>query len=540
MADKAKTTTSKVFLRDATGLVKNVSLLDAVSLNISNMSGGAALATIGFTMTAIVFAGASISGINLVAASAIAFILSIPQIIVYTIMTRKISRTGGDYVWVSRTYGGLFGGALSFMGYTLETLGYLALIALSLVFAVGSVGLFFYPNSTTFLGLAVPNIPGSNFGTNPTSQFVLAAVVFAVLILINIFRPKIGYKVVSTFAVVGIAALIIGIFALLIGGPSGVQSSQNALASAVGNGNLTYSYVASQYSGPTFSFGASLFILPFFAIFVYPWVNAAPAVASEIKGKNAIRWNVPIASTIAFVLVTSAFAAMYYAGGYSFITSGLSNPTLVFSYAFNFWTLAMGATGNTAIAAIIGVGWIVWNLAILAYGIIVFSRYLFAQAFDRFLPTAFAYVSPRFGSPLIAHVVDLIVTLGLVGVAALLYGSLQALFAFVIASMIYFFFVGIAAVVYGTKNVTGSAKITLQIAGILMAGVFGFIIYQFLSWPTIWGTGATALGIPGYYFGYIYVVVTFVVGLIIYLASKSYYSKKGIDIGLASKEIPPE
>ena len=34
---------SDVFIRQSTGLVKNVSFFDAVALNISNMSGGAAL-----------------------------------------------------------------------------------------------------------------------------------------------------------------------------------------------------------------------------------------------------------------------------------------------------------------------------------------------------------------------------------------------------------------------------------------------------------------------------------------------------------------
>ncbi|MDH2901238.1 MAG: amino acid permease [archaeon] len=531
MADRTKKT---IFTRESTGLVKNVSLLDAISLNISNMSSGAALALIGFTMVTIAFtSGAPTSGINLVAASVIAFVLSIPQIAVYTIMTRKISRTGGDYVWVSRTYGGLFGGSLSFMGYTLETLGYLALICLSLVFAVGSVGLFFSPSSSTYLGLA---LPGNLSGSIPSYQFALAAIVFTLLVLINIFKPKFGYKLVSVLAVVGVVTVFVAIFTLLAAGHSGVVNYMSSL----GNANLTYSAIQSTYTGSTFSFSASLFVLPFFAIFVYPWVNAAPAVASEIKGKNAMRWNVLLGSLVALIVVTGAFATMYYVGGYNFVTAALSNPTLVYNYSFNFWTLAMGVSGNNYLAGIIGIGWIVWNIAILAYGIIVFSRYLFAQAFDRFLPTVFAYVSPKYGSPVVAHVIDLVVTLGLVGAAAFFYGSVSLLFAFVIASMIYFFFIGIAAVVYGTKKDTGSTKIWLQISGILMAAVFGYIIYQFLYWPGIWGTSVTAFGIPGYDFAYIYVAVTFIVGLVIYSISKSYYSTKGIDIGLAFKEIPPE
>src|SRR5271157_5049704 len=118
----------KVFLRESTGLVKNVSALDAIALNLSNMSAGAALATIAFTMVAV-----NTSGTNLVLASVFAFVLSIPQIVVYTIMTRRMPRSGGDYVWVSRALGGFWGSSLAFMGYVLETLAFLALISLAAV-----------------------------------------------------------------------------------------------------------------------------------------------------------------------------------------------------------------------------------------------------------------------------------------------------------------------------------------------------------------------------------------------------------------------
>ena len=82
----------------------------------------------------------TVTGVNLVYGSAIAAMFAVPQMIVYTIMQRHISRTGGDYVWVSRSLGGFAGSTLTFMGITLETMPYLALIALSAVFAIGSVG----------------------------------------------------------------------------------------------------------------------------------------------------------------------------------------------------------------------------------------------------------------------------------------------------------------------------------------------------------------------------------------------------------------
>ena len=66
------------FIRKASGLRRDVSFLDVVSLNLSNMSGGAALGLAGYTMVLL----SSTSGVNLVYGSILAWILSIQQIIV--------------------------------------------------------------------------------------------------------------------------------------------------------------------------------------------------------------------------------------------------------------------------------------------------------------------------------------------------------------------------------------------------------------------------------------------------------------------------
>jgi amino acid transporter len=93
----------------------------------------------------------------------------------------------------------------------------------------------------------------------------------------------------------------------------------------------------------------------------------------------------------------------------------LSNSNLVYDNSFNFWTLAMGVTQFTALKFFIGAGWILWEVAILAFGIITISRYLLAQSLDRFLPSRFAYVSEKWNSPVFAHLFDLVVTVALIG-----------------------------------------------------------------------------------------------------------------------------
>ncbi|MDG6926471.1 MAG: APC family permease [Nitrososphaerota archaeon] len=528
MADKAK---AGVFVRESTGLVKNVSLLNALTLNMGNMSAGAALATIGFTMASLT----SVGGVNLVYASIIAFLLSVPQIIVYTLMGSKIKRTGGDYVWITRSFGGALGGSLSFMGYVLETQVYFALIVLSMVFAIGSVGVAM--GNSSFLGLA---LPGNISGSVPAEQFAVGAVIFLILILANMIRPKVGYRIVTFTILIGVIGILVAIATLLSAGQTGVANYINNIGAVDFNNNpITFNSLVSSYSGSTFNFGATISILPFFAIFVYPWINAGPAVGSELKGTGTARWNVPLASILVLVLLTGAFATMYYVAGLPFTNAALGNAALVFNYSFNFWTLAMGVSGNTALQLFIGLSWILWNVGILAYGVIVISRYLLAQAFDRFLPEKIAYVN-KWGAPVVAQAIVLILTLSLVGAVSFLYGTLQALYAGVIAAMIYFVFIGLTAIIHGSKNERGTNRGLLVVCGLLMSLVFAYITYQFLASPALWGTSTVVNGVPGYDYAYAYVAASFVAGLALYYGCKAYYGRRGIDVTLAYKEIPPE
>ena len=534
---KAQPVQPKIFVRESTGLVKNASFFDTIALNLSNMSIGALLGVFGLYGYLI----PSIVGLNFTYTCIFGFVVAIPQIVIYTMMTRRFPRTGGDYIWISRTFGGFWGSSLSFMGYTLETTAYLALIVLSAVFAIGAVG-FIQSGFTngTFLGLSLPG----NSGGTPLPQFEVGAAIFAILILVNVFKPKAGFKLVSALTIFGVVTLLIAIFTLLWAGHSAVVNYVNSAGWSVSpyvpagyhdilaaGTNLTYTNITQTFTSSSNWLTPALFLLPLIFAFVYPWVNAAPAVASEIKGRTALKWNVPISAVIALVLVTSSFATLYYVGGISFINQAFASWSISVYYTFNFWTLAMGVAGNTYLAWLIGLGWIVWNVGILAYGIIVISRYLLAQSFDRFLPAKISYVSPRFGSPMVAQVISLIVTVTLVGIAAFYYGTVSALFGAIVAAMIYFIFIGLTATVHALKKETGSARVILGVAGLLNIVVFGYVASEFVANPTVWSLNTMTYG---------FVIFSFLFGAAIYLCSKTYYKRKGIDISLAYKEIPPE
>lgn len=536
-----------VFVREATGLVKNVSFFDSIALNLSNMSIGALLGLIGISgLLPMLFAGQNLTGVNLVDLCLIAFVISVPQIVIYTVLTRRYPRAGGDYVFVSRNLGGFVGSVASFVGYTTETTAYLALIALSTVFAIGGVGLFFSSTSSFYTGLATPQGAYPGAPATPDWQFLIGILIFAVLIGINIVRPKAGYRLVSVLTIVGIIALLVAIGTYLVVGHSGVENYINGVT---GNGvsigftnatapSSTYNSVAA--AGSTgFAWGPTIFLIPLIAAFVFPWLNAAPAVAGEIKGKSAVRWNVPISAALAFTFLISSIAVMYWAGGQAFINGAFSTPGYVYGspVGFNFWTLAMGLSGNSAVAAFIGLGWIFANLGILAYGIIVISRYLLAQSFDRFLPSTISDVNPRFGSPVKAFIISLVVTVILVGYAAYNYttsnigAGTNPLFGAILASMIYFMIVGAAAIVHGIKKETGIMKVVMPLAGVGNILVFGFISSQFLTYQAVWSIN---------WFTFSWLVGCLALGIVLFVGSYYYHKGHGININLAYREIPPE
>jgi len=525
------------FARDSTGLVKRVSFIDSISLNVSNMSIGPLLTTIAGSTVATLYIVPTVTGLNLVAASVIAFLLSIPQIVVYTMMSRRYPRTGGDYVFISRNLGGFFGSTLSFWGYTMETLAFLALVAVLTDFAIGSVGLTMAFTYYHYQGTGpVPIFNFYNFFSDPGTQFLFGAVPFAAVILLNIWKPKAGYRLVSILTIFGIFALLLAIGVLLAAGQSGVKSYIDGTAPFLpfGGSNSTYAALANSYvpSGAPFDINLSnvIYVMPVMFAFVYPWLNAAPAVASEIKGDKALKWNVPISALISFALLTTALGVLYAVAGMPFVNAAFSNHAWTLA-GLNFFTLAMAVSGNVVVAWIIGIGLVLMQFGTIAYGVIVFSRYLLAQSFDRFLPSRLSYVSPKLGSPVIAHTFDLIVAVLLIGLATYFFESFSALFSAILASMVYFVFIGLAAAKHAFQKERGTAQIILGLAGILDAAVFGFVSYQYLFSPTFafFNTLNEA-----------YLIITLVAGAVIYLASRSYHKARGINIDLNYKELPPE
>jgi amino acid transporter len=72
------------------------------------------------------------------------------------------------------------------------------------------------------------------------------------------------------------------------------------------------------------------------------------------------------------------------AAGYGF------NMTYYPTGTYNFWTVAIYLAHNEALQWFIGLGLIAWEFFVMAFGVIVFARYVFAFSFDHLFPEIFS------------------------------------------------------------------------------------------------------------------------------------------------------
>jgi hypothetical protein len=210
-----------------------------------------------------------------------------------------------------------------------------------------------------------------------------------------------------------------------------------------------------------------------FALYTYPWINAGPAVSSEFRNAEKVaKLNIVIASLLTFLLVTGAFLEMDLVAGYNFNISAY--PTFI----YNFWTVAIALAGNPVLQWIIGLGVILWNFYTLSYGVVMFSRYVFALSFDRVLPEKFSEVN-KYGSPVYAHLLDLTITLILLAVPVMSVSAATSLYGTTILGAVYLLFGVLAGAVYGFKN----KERVLQVAGIIAAGYLSYLAYEAATNP---------------------------------------------------------
>jgi len=201
-------------------------------------------------------------------------------------------------------------------------------------------------------------------------------------------------------------------------------------------------------------------------------------------------------------------------------------PAIMPPWAFEFF----------AFAALLG------GVIVYCAGVLVVSRCLFAWSFDRLLPSFFAHVSDRNKVPTTALATALIFTLFLLvlEVNANIWTYIGASYFMVMISIFIVCFAGLVFP-YVRKDMFEQMPLKARIGGIPVLSIVSLLSLVFMVW-----TGTSYFTNPAYMTSFgitqtmiVCTVLIYAVGIAIYFISRAYNKRRGIDLAMAFRQIPP-
>ncbi|HXY82543.1 MAG TPA: amino acid permease [Candidatus Saccharimonadales bacterium] len=534
---------SKTFVRDATGLVREYGGLDVL------LFASALVFALVFSTTQFAWFYGNTGGANLTISLLVAAVPFIFLMVTYWVIGIVMPRTGNDYIWTGR----VFHPSIGFVWSLVYVFGG--------VFFAGYVGAclnefsFAFSIALTTVGLT-SNSPGlANLGTflgGPIGTFELGIV----LVLVTGAFAVFGSRFVKGLMYSSWVAAIIGTLLMwyIMGSVSNATFASNwntLLVPSFGN-NATYQALqsggmAGGYT-PTTGFGSIIAALPLASLFLFGG-NYANAFAGEIKN---VRKSIPIALflslffgiiwwSITSTLTLNAVGTDWMSSvGYAWV-NGLHSYTLPFPPSQPLM-LAVAAYPNNTLIDLMMAFYLVGSLAPLFAYLWIPSKYIFAWAFDRVIPSKFADVNERFHTPTLA-------ILGIMGISIIGLGAFLFLgwgSAFTLGTVIWgvsFVIPALALVVfpYVKKDLFEQSPgfVKTKIASIPVMSIIG-LITAILFAAIAYIAYITPADVVPTTFGFEVVAAIIVVGFAIYFASWGYHKSRGLDISMALKAIPPE
>jgi amino acid transporter len=532
-------TESKLFVRRASGLARAWSPLDLF------MRGAGSSNPFGpWMLFALLIAPFIVPGVNIPLAMLVALVFWCISAATYGMFCATMPRSGGDYVWMSRSFKPSIAFGLIVLEMTMygawtyfNTLAAATLGVLPLATYFGNTGLVAWISSSTGL------LTWAAFWIILTALVVIAGMKY-VAYWQRIFWP-------ALIVILGLYLVV----AFSFGHDAFVAAFNSQFNSVLSTGNA-YQYVINAAPTPkvyNFSVSDTLYAAPILTAAIGFMQGAAPVVG-EVKGVGNLRMAmfvflaIPIACTIEAALAALAFMNLVgptfmTAVGYQFATGGALASKIPFTALLTYVVMIM--VKNPWLALIIGLGPIVANMNYYPYPYLMISRWLFAMSFDRLLPAKMVEVERRTRSPIYAVLFVLVLNLAWAGLVAFAGSSVVWYFgAATIGGIFLAIFVGIAAAIFpfrkGTKAIYQASPVAkYKIAGIPLMAILGVLsaisITVFAGYMWIWPYYGTSSPISLTAF-----FVIWLIGIVYYYVVRWYRGRQGIPLDLAFIEVPPE
>jgi APA family basic amino acid/polyamine antiporter len=529
------------FTRKASGLVRDFSQLDAWIYNVLAINIVLNVAT-SYALIQITYGHASMW-----LAFVIAGVFCVFEAIVYAMFVSAMPRSGGDYVFQSRIFGGGVATFFVFTGVTIAQIIFIGLagwLGANLVFGpfLLLLGAHYHAHGL----ISVGNWFITNWGV-----FFTGVAIASWSALVNIRGLRLYALLQRYFFWVGFVCMLIVILGFLFTShASFVSHLNNFVERGFGTRNV---YAATIKAGGTTATGFSLSatlsaaVIAAFALIYPAWgvmqageIKRANSVSSNLKAiVGAEVFSFVFVAIMAALLVSRVGAQFLYASGSLFL-SGSASPLPVPPFFGFFAALTGGSAFMIWVAFILFVAWYVMWIPNVPLG---GTRVMVAMSFDKILPEWVGKVNRRTHTPI--NAILAFSGLGLVSIALYSFSSSFVTYTLgiLILGITAFAVTMLAAIVFPyTKTElyksTGIAR--YKVGPFPAISVCAAVFLVFCVFCDYQALTKDALGINGTH-GLIFLGACYAITAVIYLGTKLYRKRtENLDLSLVYQELPIE
>lgn len=528
---RVATSGSGYFIRNATGLVRELSWFDSFIVGFGLLGPMLGLAET-FAFAPYVFPGANV---------AIAFLLAAPPAFVlgyvYSALSATMPRSGGDYVWVSRNVTTWLGFAVNFF-FTMEAIAFTAIniwflcswfIPLLLV-PLGLQGAAVWASSHT--GAAILGIPGT--------------IGLVILFLRGLHTIK---RFLITIFIINMVGMVVWFAVMLFTSPSGFIANFNTALGAHAYQQVISNAAHSGFAAPTGNHTRNQILMVIFATQSFFGFQQIGYFAGEIKRvKRAAFQSIGTAWGLGVLLFVGGSLLIVHAFGNKFIQAGTylynADPSKYPVPIGGFLSaLTLYLTTNKVIQVVIALGFISMMIWICPASVLLITRNMFAWSFDRILPNWISDVSDRSHAPRNATLVT-----GVLVYVFLILTLYTPFWAYVInltaIGEVVLVAVSLAAIVlpYRHPEIFESASgiVTYRLAGIPLITWGGGLNLLICATIAIFGFITPSLGGAIAASSMLASAALLLAAFPVYWIALFFNRRRGLDMSLAYKELPPE
>ncbi len=530
-----------VFLRRSTGLIREVSLIDALLMNSIGMNVGIGAVFLFLQAQSFFPAGSMIAAV-VIGTVLMAFTL----LWVYSEFSAAMPRSGGDYVFVSRALHPFLGWLMAWsqgVWLIFFWIGFNAWFALTFAIPIALQTIGGVTGATGLNDIATTI-------TQPIWVFILGSMINVAFGALLIYGGQ-GYWRWQKFAFLFAGGSILISAILLIASGNHVPAAWDAFVGKFGGlkfDEIIPAATAGGYVLPSASGGfdlrATLLMLPW-VFFVVGYAQGSAQIGGEVKqaSKNqyiAMVGGVLINGAVLAILVWLFTSAV----GVDWIGALGAVPAdqlgLSVQPGFNFIVSLL--TDSPIILALIGIGFVMWAVNGTPLSELQATRYMLAWSLDRMVPSQLGDVSDKYHTPVKAIVFATVT--GELALLALIAIPQASLLGALVAQLVAFIIVSFAGIAFpyrlpdvwqsaGGRRVLGVPAVTL--AGLGGVVVLGGMMVMFVFNDTLNGAFGVTRDIS------LIVMSTVVIaGILWYVGARLFNRSRGFDVSLAYREIPPE